>query len=39
MATTGRTPSRDLTWWEELDLDWEVELILLDHGDRPGVSR
>jgi hypothetical protein len=26
-----------LTWWEQLDLDWEIELLLLD--DTGGTAR
>lgn len=26
-----------LAWWQELDLDWEVELLLLDDAARCGT--
>lgn len=26
-----------LTWWQELDLDWEIELLLLDDTARCGT--
>ncbi|AEA27902.1 hypothetical protein Psed_5775 [Pseudonocardia dioxanivorans CB1190] len=28
-------PNLTLTWWEELDLDWEIEQLLLDDAPPP----
>lgn len=31
----GRPPVPELTWWQVLDLDWEIELLLLDDAPVP----